>query len=577
MYIRIFLVFVGLLQISLTSYTQNFQYQWGTSFGDTSFERARAIAVDTAGNVYATGSFNGTADIILPVGSATLFSSGGEDIFLMKVSPAGNLLWAYNLGSTGADRANGIAVDVNQDIYLTGFFQNTVDFDISSGTELSTSAGGSDIFILKLSSDGNFVWVKTIGSPQTQSANDLEIDHAGNVLVIGEFEGNVDFDPGPGVTTLNSSNSFFNVFILKLDVDGNFIWGGAVGSDFNDSGHAIVADNHNNVYATGGFVDFADFDPDPAIDSIYSAGAYENIFVLKLTSSGVFSWCKNYGDPGTYQSSGRDITSDGKGNILVVGDFDEDIDFKPGESGGNIWAANSQDGYLLKLDTSGNFNWAKSIGGMSSDAALGVTTDTSGNAYAIGNYSDQADFGNFPWSSDIHNSEGFTDIYVCKYKSNGVHQWTLSLGGSGADQPCEVKIRDTLMYVFGEIEETVDFNPDTTITANFISEGFRDIGLLHFSLPVVLADTNTTAGTDINQSAYVIYPNPFSEVINISNPTNRSMEISVFDSSGKLIQSLVSDEANTKISVQDLPDGLYVIKITDHSGVNDFKMVKVAH
>src|SRR5688572_13746983 len=103
MYFRPIILFVVLLQNSWDTRAQDFIYQWGTSFGDVSFERARALVIDTSGNVYATGSFQRTADIVLPVGSASLTSYGGEDIFLMKVSPAGDLIWACNIGSTGSE------------------------------------------------------------------------------------------------------------------------------------------------------------------------------------------------------------------------------------------------------------------------------------------------------------------------------------------------------------------------------------------------------------------------------------------------------------------------------------------
>jgi hypothetical protein len=143
---------------------QNLDFAWAKGIGATDGDdRAYSIAVDAAGNVYTTGYFEGTADFDPSAGVFNLTSAGSVDIFVSKLDASGNFVWAKAMGGTSIDQATSIAVDASNNVYTTGYFYNTADFDPSAGVANLTSAGSGDIFVSKLDASGNFVWAKAMG------------------------------------------------------------------------------------------------------------------------------------------------------------------------------------------------------------------------------------------------------------------------------------------------------------------------------------------------------------------------------------------------------------------------------
>src|SRR5674476_1418906 len=121
-----------------------------------------------------------------------------------------SLVWAKNMGGASDDYVNSIAVDASGNVYTTGYFLGTVDFDPGAGTYNLTSAGGYDIFIIKLDASGNFVWAKNMGASSGASSDQgfsIAVDASGNVYTTGLFTGTADFDPGAGTYNLTSAGS----------------------------------------------------------------------------------------------------------------------------------------------------------------------------------------------------------------------------------------------------------------------------------------------------------------------------------------------------------------------------------
>ena len=205
--------------------------------------------------------------------------------------------WAISEGGTSTDLSFCITTDDEENVYVTGIFQNTVDFDPGPSVALHSSNGVSDIFIQKLSPTGELIWVKSIGGISADFGYAIATDEEGNVFVTGNFHLTVDFDPGPGVFNLiaDGSQSEEDIFILKLDSDGNFVWAKKIGGPFADSGNSIDLDGTGNIYVTGIFSDQVDFDPGLGVSNISSNGDLD-AFVLKLDSNGEFLWVKNMGE-----------------------------------------------------------------------------------------------------------------------------------------------------------------------------------------------------------------------------------------------------------------------------------------
>ncbi len=191
-------------------------FVWARSIGGLdSFDKGFSTAVDASGNVYTTGKFEGNVDFDPGVGTFTLSSAGSADIFISKLDAAGNLVWAKAMGGAYHDRGFSIAVDTSGNVYTTGRFEGTADFDPGVGTFTLTSAGDFDIFISKLDATGNLVWAKAMGGTSGDAGYSIAVDASGQVYTTGYFNGTADFDPGVGTFTLTSAG-YRDIFVYKI-------------------------------------------------------------------------------------------------------------------------------------------------------------------------------------------------------------------------------------------------------------------------------------------------------------------------------------------------------------------------
>ena len=153
-----------------------------------------------------------------------------SDIFVSKLDSSGNYVWAKNFGAFAGmfsfNRGEAVAVDSSDNVYITGEFTGTVDFDPGPGTANLTASNNNKTFVLKLDSSGNLVWVKPIGS---RTVTSIALDSSGNVYTTGDFKDTVDFDPGPGTTNLTQNGGGYDAFVSKLDSSGDLVWAKSFG------------------------------------------------------------------------------------------------------------------------------------------------------------------------------------------------------------------------------------------------------------------------------------------------------------------------------------------------------------
>ena len=283
---------------SITKLNANFGLQWTReATGDSSW--ASDIALDSAGNPVATGRFMGTVDFNPATGKANVYSlfSGGRSAapstaaFVWKLNASGNFTWArhFQASTWGASYGQGIVLDSSNNVYTTGYFFDTADFNPGSGKLNLTSAGQEDAFVSKLDSSGNFLWARAMGGSSHDSAYGIALDSTGNVYTTGEFEStNADFDPGSGTAILQTRGGA-DVFVSKLNSSGNYSWAGQMGGAGSDYGRGgIVVNASNRVTAAGFFASGAesDFDPGPgliSLDSGASVSGYEAMFVSSFS------------------------------------------------------------------------------------------------------------------------------------------------------------------------------------------------------------------------------------------------------------------------------------------------------
>ena len=359
---------VGSADHFIAKYDSSGALVWAKSAGGTSVDNGNSIQVDSSGNSYVTGYFNGTVDFDPGAGVTNLTSAGSADGFIAKYDSSGGLVWAKNVGGTNFDSSQSVAVDSSGNNYVTGYFNGTADFDPDGGVTNLTSVGSVDVFIAKYDSSGGLVWAKGVGGTGADNGNSIQVDSSGNTYVTGYFNGTVDFDPDGGVTNLTSVGSE-DIFIAKYDSSGGLVWAKGVGGTGADHGKSVTVDSSGNSYVTGVFSGTVDFDPDGGVTNLTSVGG-QDVFIAKYDSSGALVWAKGVG--GTSADSGFSIQVDSSGNVYVTGQFEGTVDFDPGTGTKNLTSIGSYDAFLLKLDSDGNFVSAAS-GVQSGSSSRGLT------------------------------------------------------------------------------------------------------------------------------------------------------------------------------------------------------------
>lgn len=227
-------------------------WQWVRTFQGTEGERDNRIAIDSSDNVYVTGGFYGTK----PFGTLNATSNGGYDVFVLKFDSNGNTIWVRTAGSTLDDRGNSITVDEHQDVYLTGEFRDHIGFG-SDSLNNNGGPGGRDIFVAKLTNNGNWIWAKKAGSDGgSDRGNRIVANKKEMLFITGQFKGNARF--GSADTLYNSSDSI-QIFVAAIDTSGTWQWAIQAGSTVEDRGTGIAVDDSCNIYTTGYYEETALF------------------------------------------------------------------------------------------------------------------------------------------------------------------------------------------------------------------------------------------------------------------------------------------------------------------------------
>jgi gliding motility-associated-like protein len=364
--------------------------------------------------------------------------------------------WVKNFGQP-INNTNGVsmALDSNKSVIVVGNFSNTVDFNSGSGVFNQTSNGASqDIFITEYDTAGNFVWAKQIGGTQNEIVKFIKTDKNSDLIIVGFFQGTVDFDPGPDVFNITASS--VSHFILKLSNNGDFIWA----KSLQVSGLELVdVDESNNIIVAGAFGGTVDFDPGPAtFMATTNIAIQSDMFVVKLDNNGIFIWMKqikNLSNSATQQSG---LESDFENNIYFTGNFTSTMDFDPGVGLSNLTSNGLDDIFILKLDASGNFVWIKQIGSIDSDRPFGMEVDKNGNVFTTGEFLGTVDFDP---NAGIFNlvGIGYVNAFISKLTKDGNFVYAKSLDGLASfGQGVAIDNSDNI-YISGGYDGLVDFDP----------------------------------------------------------------------------------------------------------------------
>lgn len=476
---------------SLSLRAQGVALAWAKQMNsDSANSMGQAITTDASGNVYVAGRFGGTVDFDPGAGIFNMTADGITDIFVSKLDAAGNLLWAKKMGSPSAeiDQANAIAVDSNGNVYTTGVYGGSADFDPGAGSFFLPYYGGwSDVFISKLDASGNFVWAKSINGTGDESGGSIVLDNGGNIFISGAFSSNVDFDPGTGV--FNMTTTQVSGFVLKLNNAGDFVWAKQIGGAGSYLAGNLTVAPSGSIYLMGSVLDNTiDMDPGTGTFSVTPMG-FIDACILKLNSSGNFVWAKQMG--GIFSLGfGIKVALDGQENVLAGGVYVGSVDFDPGAGVYDLSSTGSEDIFLSKLDSAGNLIWAKTSAGAGSSIAeiYGMSTDVHGNVYTTGFFSSTVDFD--PGTGTANLTAPTTDAFLMKLDSAGNYRWSKQIAGSGQSLGRSINIDASgNVYSTGNFIDTCDFDPNAAV-ANMVSTAGKDAIYIQ---KLICADTSSSS------------------------------------------------------------------------------------
>ncbi|GAB5565198.1 MAG: hypothetical protein Wins2KO_22610 [Winogradskyella sp.] len=521
---------------------------------------------------------------------------------------AQNLEWVETIGGSGWDEAVSIKTDQDGNLYIIGYFRGTVDFDPSIATFNLTSVGEKDAFILKIDSNGALVWVKQYGNGFLVESKDLAIDQDGNIFIVGSFLGEVDFDPGSEEFILSSTLLDIDIFVQKFNNEGDFLWARQISGYYPPgeehlyscpaNAHAIIVNSLGDLIITGYFDGIVDFDPNPSLDHHLTAVNASDIFVLNLSDDGNFNWVKQIG--GSQGGVGNSIALDDDDNIYYTGTIGGVFDFDPSEDIFNLSPSNEfmSEYYISKLNNSGNFIWAKSLG---SGSGLTIAVDNNGNIISSGWFDTASNpllfkldtNGDILWAKDLvgqwtdaltTDSEG--NIYTAGF-CTGINDFDPGVGvfnlqGEGAyirkldasgnflwagildALTSQVNIRAITtddsdnLYTVGIFDGDVDFDPNNSTNienTDILSYNFFIQKLYNSSLGL----SENEMPNDIN-----IYPNPTIDgliKIEYNRPIN-SWSLNVYNALGQLLKSkTLSNNKYAEIDISNESSGIYFLEI----------------
>ncbi len=470
-------------------------FEWAKQMGGNQSDIGYSISTDYFGNIYSTGSYEGPVDFDPGPGVATLLNKG---VYILKLDSAGNFLWVRGIENISNIMTSSLKVDVSGSVLFAGYFDGTVDFDPGLSVFNLTSFGPNNTFVEKFDSAGNFIWV--VDFKTQYPAFSLDLDSYSNVYLAGTFQGTVDFDPGIATENLTASN--LTGFIEKLSSSGNFIWvkaltviGGGV-----SRGLSISIDNVNNLYLSGDFNGTVDFNPSSNVYNLTSTGG--DIYVMKLNASGNFVWAIQMGGSALgFGGIPASVKADNLGSLVITGQYNTPIDFDPSANAYVLVPNGYEDVFVVKLDTLGNFLWAKSFGGSLNDISTSLTVDIFGDFYLTGFFEGTATFGTNATLSSL----GARDVFALKLSSAGSIEWIEKLGGTGFDVGMSLCIENDKLYILGSFQSIIDIDPTSS---NYIltSNGQDDIFIQKISQQSSSPSSPLTVSNKIDGNTTFLQP-----------------------------------------------------------------------
>ncbi len=548
------------LDVFVVKYDAVGNHQWAVSAGGDLPDYGMGLALDAGGNVYITGNYASPAQF----GAITLPAPAGRaDVFVAKLNPAGDWLWATSGGGVEDDNGTALAVDAAGVLTVAGNFGGaSATFGTTQLANTSAGTSARAGFVARLNAGGNWLTATAIMGQGTIASSDVALDAAGSAYVCGSFAG---VSATFGSTTLtNADASTTDSFVAKLTPAGNWQWATRGGGPGQDRAQAVAVDGNGLVYLTGGFGGSAAF----GATSLASQGAAFDIYVASLDANGAWRWATRAG--GADADAGSDLALDGKGRLLITGEF-----FSPSAQFGSASLALSgtqgqSDAFIAKLDAAGAWQWALGSSGSVEEIGHALALDVDGGMYLIGTCLGAGQFG----STTLPGTQPFSKVFLTKVydqgplalvgtlaPGNGAPGQTVTVTGSGFvgvtavlfnGRPAASFAVQSTMQFTAVVPAGVTAGPVSVRTAAGTSNSPTDF------MPTALSLAAARA------SRLALRPNPATSYVQMSGLATGS-SVQLVDVLGRVARETTVSAAG-EVSVRGLAPGYYILRATDAQG-----------
>lgn len=512
-----------------------------------------STAVDDSGNFYQTGYLNGSCNVaFLNNESKILHSNGNADIYLAKYNERGNLLWAKNIGGNGSDFASKICLDKDQNILLAASFSGNISIDSSNNKSQISSNGASDIFLLKLNKDGEFIWVKTWGNAGYDQIYDLKVSPLNRIAIVGNHNFDIDLDPGVGSHIESGIQARFS-YTVVLNADGDYLWSKHIKGEGDNHLYALCFDGDDNLYLAGSYSNLSRLDLNPNAQASVARGS-SAAMVLKFSSTGEALWHKSI--DGSNAEDILQITTTPNNELIVAGLFNGSMVWSEKDS---FISKGNTDIFIAQINSMGQTIWNKQIGSSGTERLSHLAVDQSFHIWTVGSYGASCDFNpgtpvyKLPFS-DI--SDGF----LSQLNYLGEFEGAMAISSMNDDIGSTINCHQNKILFCGVMSDSVTLQ--TAHSKSFLKAKNKNLQAFVIQLQNdALSVSNLVKG---NQS--LVYPNPFTDCIRIENLGITSIEL--YNSQGQLLihtNAPVSGE-QTELYTDCLEPGIYCLKIkrNDH-------------
>lgn len=494
------------------------------------------------------GYFSATVDFDVSVSTLNRTASNNGDFF---IATYGNNNPFQCVGvvvcqGIGYETLREISIGANRHIYTAGTHSTGVDLDPNSGV-VTPSNPSYGVFLGSYSTLGGYRWSKTFGINDTltrkQEVRKVVRDANNNTYVCGLFQGVVDMDPGPGVYNLRTALPYYqyDFFFAKYDPNGNLLWAHKIGGNVNEEAGGIALDAAGNVYIAGAFYGTVDFDPGPGVNTLFTTSAARDVFFAKYDNNGNFIMAQTFGISLKNETC-RDITVDASGNICLIGEFENTVDFDPGSGTTNLVSAGNKDIYLAKYSTSGTFVFAKRFGTVTAETGYAIDVDQYNNIYIGGEFSNIVDFDPGAGTANLSAST-YGSAFYAKYTSAGAYVYAKAIlsSNNGSAEIYDIAVDSRCrIVVTGMCANTTDFDPSAA-TVNLISAygiatpfvaGYDSLGAYRYARIIYTSNDGISWAVDVDDAGAAYIGGYFKNTANFNFGSGTYNLVSNYDDDG---------------------------------------------